>query len=134
VVDPLLGILFIIWDLDLDIATTYTTHSSGRYEAEDKSLKMSLKEKSESCSSYSYIVPRFSGSWSYLAVFLLFLSLSGFEGQGLPEEKSVTHNQREDLFSSTSKLEELVESELQIVDLLDTFADYALERAQTIKS
>jgi len=66
---------------------------------------------------------------------LVFLGLpSLLRAHGAPDEKSVTHSQREDLFSSTSKLEELVENELQIVDLLDTFAEYALERAQTIKS
>ena len=49
------------------------------------------------------------------------------------DEKSVMPNQREDLFSSTSKLADMVENELQVVDLLDTFAEYIAERAQTIK-
>jgi len=59
-------------------------------------------------------------------------------GDGLTHQqdgiKSIVQNQREDVFSSTSKLEELVQSELQIVDLLETFADYTLEKAQVIKS
>jgi prolyl 4-hydroxylase len=58
------------------------------------------------------------------------------QGDGVLQEeiKSVIHTQKEDLFSSTSKLEELVDNELQIVDLLDTFASYTLEKAQLIKS
>ncbi|CAG7723752.1 unnamed protein product [Allacma fusca] len=49
-------------------------------------------------------------------------------------ESQPISSQREDLFSSTSKLEDLVESEVQIVDVLDTFADYTLEKAKLIKS
>jgi len=69
----------------------------------------------------------------------VFLAVFGYFSPSFPtvngfEEKSVMPNQREDLFSSTSKLADMVENELQIVDLLDTFADYITERAQTIKS
>lgn len=50
------------------------------------------------------------------------------------EVKTVVQTQREDIFSSTSKLEELVDNELQVVDLLDTFADFVSERADIIRS
>jgi hypothetical protein len=42
-------------------------------------------------------------------------------------------NSREDVFSSTSKLEELVHMELQVLDLLTTFTEYTIEKAALIK-
>jgi len=43
-------------------------------------------------------------------------------------------NAREDVFSSTSKLEDLVQNELQVLDLLTTFTEYTIEKANLIKS
>lgn len=56
----------------------------------------------------------------------------GGAGEGKPTMD--LQGKREDLFSSTSKLEDLVEHELQIVELLDTFVDYTMSRANIIKS
>ena len=88
-------------------------------------------ESRVNCFSKQYSLPV---QFSVLVSIAVLMGVSGLQAHGIHEDKSVIHNQREDLFSSTSKLEELVESELQIVDLLETFADYALERAQTIKT
>lgn len=55
--------------------------------------------------------------------------------QTLPQSSPADlQGKREDLFSSTSKLEDLVEHELQIVELLDTFVEYTVSRTNIIKS
>lgn len=75
----------------------------------------------------------FSKSPYFLALSLSILSLkSSIFGYAF-EENSVIRNEREDLFSSTSKLADMVESEYQVVDLLDTFADYVSDKARTIR-
>lgn len=63
---------------------------------------------------------------------LLFERAAATTGTG--ETKSDLQGKREDLFSSTSKLEDLVEHEIQIVELLDTFVEYTISRANIIKS
>jgi len=61
--------------------------------------------------------------------FVLNGCVCGSEGETLVEKV-----QRDDVFSSTSKLNDLVEHEAQIVDLLDTFATYTIEKAKLIKA
>ncbi|XP_021954740.2 prolyl 4-hydroxylase subunit alpha-1 isoform X2 [Folsomia candida] len=48
-------------------------------------------------------------------------------------ESNELRNAREDVFSSTSKLEELVHNEFQVLDLLTTFTEYTIEKATMIK-
>ena len=68
-----------------------------------------------------------------LFILILFLGLAVDCGQSIRESRSAA-SQREDLFSSTSKLEDLVENEEQVIDVLDTFADYTMEKANLIKA
>jgi hypothetical protein len=49
-------------------------------------------------------------------------------------EASSLQNAREDVFSSTSKLEDLVQNEMQVLDLLATYTEYTIEKANLIKS
>ena len=68
-----------------------------------------------------------------LITFVILLSFHGETVLSIRESRSAA-SQREDLFSSTSKLEDLVENEEQIIDVLDTFADYTMEKANLIKA
>lgn len=69
--------------------------------------------------------------WGFRALVLICLCLS------VPvtsvREASELQNSREDVFSSIAKLEEVVENEMQVLDLLTTFTDYVIEKANFIK-
>lgn len=55
-------------------------------------------------------------------------------GPGSEAKSADLQGKREDLFSSTSKLEDLVEHELQIVELLETFVEFTVSRTNMIKA
>lgn len=65
----------------------------------------------------------------FLAVICCLTTVSG-----LGDINNELRNSREDVFSSTSKLEQLVHNELQVLDLLSTFTDYTIEKASLIKT
>ncbi|ODN01135.1 Prolyl 4-hydroxylase subunit alpha-1, partial [Orchesella cincta] len=93
----------------------------------------SNKERSMGAEGSQKVIFRRKPSVS-VSVLLISLILLQVTAATVGEAKSDLQGKREDLFSSTSKLEDLVEHELQIVELLETFVDYTVNRANIVKS